>query len=323
MTTAPSLKPLRIANHLGPEISAVLAAHPSAPEVVDFYKGHPVWDLPDGIDALVTGAHLWKGAPEGVSIPKSLRWVQSVSAGVETYPPSLLADRVVTCGRGLTAVPIAEYVLSAIVHDRKPFAPLVVQDSGWGSFKEGDGLPLLAGQTVGLVGFGAINQEVAKRARAFDMRVLATRRGAWSGASGGVEPRPDAAAVAAESDYLVVAVPSTPQTRGMIGAELFAAAREGLHLINVARGALVDQEALLQALKSGRLRRATLDVTDPEPLPDGHPLYHHPAVTITPHISWKDGNGMAPFKDQLLRNLDAWLAGGRDMINRVDPERGY
>src|SRR5690606_11871055 len=142
-------------------------------------------------------------------------------------------------------------------------------------------------QTLGIAGYGAIGREVAKRAQALGMDVLALRRG---GAA--VAPDTGVRAVASvedllgASDHVVLALPITPQTRHCINARSLAHAKPGLHLVNIARGALVDQPALLQALDSGRLSGATLDVTDPEPLPEGHALYHHPRVHLTPHVSW-------------------------------------
>ncbi|SDH98621.1 NAD(P)-dependent oxidoreductase [Alloyangia pacifica] len=314
---------LRIVNHLGPEVGAQLAAHPAAPEVITPGADHPAWQLPEGTEALVTAPRFWKGAPTTLDLPGSLRWVQSLSAGIEAYPPELLSGRVVTCGRGLTTQAIAEYVLAAILQHRKPLASRAVRDGNWSKADGAFGLPALAGQTVGLVGFGAISQAVALRARAFGVKIVATRRGPWTSIPEGIDTRQDPAAVAAVADHLVIAAPATPETRGMIGKEVFAAAKPGLHLINVARGAIVDQDALLQALASGQVGAATLDVTDPEPLPDGHPLYADPRVTITPHISWVGGNDHELFSEQLMTNLDRWLSGGQDMLNRVDPERGY
>ncbi|WOI57900.1 NAD(P)-dependent oxidoreductase [Palleronia sp. LCG004] len=314
---------LRIVNHLGPEVGAQLAAHPAAPEVITPNAEDPAWQLPEGTEALVTAPRFWKGAPTPLDLPASLRWVQSLSAGIEAYPQELLSGRTVTCGRGLTAQAIAEYVLAAILQHRKPLASHAVRNGDWSKAGNSDGLPALAGQTVGLVGFGAIGQAVALRARAFNLAIVATRRGPWTSEPDGIEIRRDPASVAAEADHLVIAVPATPATRGMIGKDVFAVAKPGLHLINVARGAIVDQDDLLEALASGRVGAATLDVTDPEPLPDSHPLYAHPRVTITPHISWVGGNDQVLFSQQLMTNLDRWLSGGQDMINRVDPERGY
>jgi hypothetical protein len=125
--------------------------------------------------------------------------------------------------------------------------------------------------------------------------------------------------LAASCDHLVLAAPSTPQTRHLINAEVLAQARPGLHLINIGRGALVDQVALLEALDAGRLSRATLDVTDPEPLPAGHPLYRHPKVRVSPHTS-----AISPYIREALiakvrLNLGRYLA-GEEPIDRIHPE---
>lgn len=126
----------------------------------------------------------------------------------------------------------------------------------------------------------------------------------------------------AASDHLVLALPITAQTYHLINVATLAHARPGLHLVNIARGALVDQQALLQALDAGRLSGATLDVTDPEPLPDGHPLYHHPRVRITPHVSWAAQGAAEVTARKFVGNLQRFVA-GLPLHDVVDRERGY
>ncbi|MGA1860645.1 NAD(P)-dependent oxidoreductase [Azospirillum sp. 11R-A] len=120
----------------------------------------------------------------------------------------------------------------------------------------------------------------------------------------------------------MLALPLTAATRGLVGAGLLAQAKAGLHLVNVARGALVDQDALLAAIDSGRIANATLDVTDPEPLPAGHPFYRHPAIRLTPHVSWSAPDFDRRLADRILANLDAY-ARGEPLRDVVDAATGY
>jgi phosphoglycerate dehydrogenase-like enzyme len=121
------------------------------------------------------------------------------------------------------------------------------------------------------------------------------------------------------SDHVVLAAPLTAATRGMLGAERFARFRPGAHLVNIARGGLVDHDALLAALTDGRVGRASLDVTEPEPLPADHPLRAHPGVFLSPHVSW---SGQTRFVEILLDNVGRWTA-GEPLLNRVDLDQGY
>ncbi|MES2942240.1 MAG: NAD(P)-dependent oxidoreductase [Pseudomonadota bacterium] len=156
------------------------------------------------------------------------------------------------------------------------------------------------------------------------MKVVALRRSATGSdvGIGGTEFVASLPELLAQSDHAVLALPLTAHTRHIINTQSLAHAKPGLHLVNIARGALIDQPALLQALDEGRLSRATLDVTYPEPLPDGHPLYHHPRVRLTPHISWSaDGTAVVTarkFVDKLAR-----FVAGQELDDQVDFFRGY
>jgi phosphoglycerate dehydrogenase-like enzyme len=180
----------------------------------------------------------------------------------------------------------------------------------------------LEGKTLGLIGAGAIGVEVAKRADAFGMRVIGVRRSATAGDDGPIQLVPTLRDLLAQSDHAVVAAPLTDATRGLVGREALAAAKPGLHLINVSRGQIIDDDALLEAIRAGRVGGATLDVTHPEPLPAGHPYYACPEVWITSHISWSSENGDERIAAKLLDNLDRHLR-GEPLIDVVDATRGY
>ncbi|PTQ75362.1 NAD(P)-dependent oxidoreductase [Celeribacter persicus] len=309
-----------IVNQIDPEFGQTLSAHPSQPRVIDHFDRKRPWDLPGDAEVLVTRSfRSWLKAPETCDFP-ALKWVQTFSAGIETYPNWLMQGRVVTNGRGLTAPQIAEYVMAALLLVEKDiYGARTTSLEDWGTRVFGT----LEGKSLGLIGYGAIGAAVAKRARAFDMEVLACRRGAWREVPEGITPCASPKEVLAGSDHAVIAMPLTPETTGMVNDALLAHAKPGLHLINVARGALVEQSALLRALDAGQLSKATLDVTHPEPPVAGDPIWTHPKVLLTPHESYKGGlSERARFEHKMLANLDAWLA-GKPMTDVVDLARGY
>ena len=212
----------------------------------------------------------------------------------------------VTVGRGISADPIAEYVLAAILgfekrlHDVRPRSPAEWKNTPLGS---------LSGKTVGIAGFGAIGRAVAERLKPFGVEIKVLRRSAWPYALPGIKPVDDIETLIATSDHLVIALPATSKTAHLINADVLARAKPSLHLINVARGRIIDQEALLRALDDGLLAGATLDVTDPEPPPDGDPIYRHPKVVLTPYVSWTSGEDATRLTNKVLVNLDAYAHG--------------
>jgi phosphoglycerate dehydrogenase-like enzyme len=310
-----------IVNQLGPEVAAALAGHPLRPRVRDADPGLSPWQVADA-EVLLTGPNpAWQQAPTEPpgDWPGRLGWVQAASTGIDWMPRWLLDGPVVTCGRGHNAVPIAEYVLGAmLLHEKRLDVVSIRSREAWGRHALGT----LEGKVLGLAGYGAIGQAVAARAQAFGMRVAVWRRSDWSEDASGLSKAGSLAALADLSDHLVLGLPLTGATRHCVDATLLATARPGLHLINIARGGLVEQTALLDALDGHRLGFATLDVTDPEPLPAGHPIYTHPRIRLTPHISWSGQAGRARLTEQILANLSAYARGDvlRDV---VDPARGY
>jgi phosphoglycerate dehydrogenase-like enzyme len=311
-----------VLNQLGPEIGAALAGHEVKPSVFITPPDLPPWEVGEA-DVLLTGPQPhWRDAPgrKPPGWPGKLRWVQVASAGVDWFPPWLFEGPTVTCGRGHAAVPIAEYVLGTLLLYEKRLDQIRAQASvEWVRHTLGT----LEGRTLGLAGFGAIGQAVAQRAAAFGMRIVALRAGAWGEAEApGIERARDLAELFSVADHLVLALPLTPATRRCVNAEVLAQAKRGLHLINIARGCLVDQEALIAALDAGRLGFATLDVTEPEPLPSGHSLYLHPRIRLTPHVSWSGNATRLRLTEQILTNLTAF-ARGESLQGVVDLSRGY
>lgn len=323
---APARPPV-ILNHLGPVVGARLAAHWSRPTVIERDETQPPWVVPRGVDVLLTRPLIgWDAAPDTPPAGwlGDLRWIQSASTGIDFYPRWLYdgphrASVPVTCARGVSAVPIAEYVLAAVLLFEKRLDAIRVRGpQDWAKSTLGG----LAGKRLGLVGYGAIGRAVAERAAAFGLRVGAVRRTGWTTPEPGVEPFERLDDLVAASDHLVLALPLTGESRGLIGADLLARAKPGQHIVNIARGALLDQDALLAAIESGRIAGATLDVTEPEPLPAGHPFYSHPAVRLTPHVSFSDPAVEIRLADKILANLDAY-ASTRPLHDRVDAATGY
>jgi phosphoglycerate dehydrogenase-like enzyme len=180
----------------------------------------------------------------------------------------------------------------------------------------------LAGKTLGLVGLGAIGAAVARRALAFDMAVLAHRRRAAPSPVAGVEVIDDLAMLLARSDHVVVAAPATARTRHLIGATALASCKQGVHLVNVSRGSLVDQDALRHALDTGQVALASLDTVEPEPLAAGHWLYSHERVRLSPHVSWSAPSTMVDTVALFVDNLRRFRS-GEELTGVVDAEAGY
>ena len=315
---------LIVASQMEPDINQALARLPLRPHIIPAPVGEP-WRAAQDADVLIIRpSPEWitsrkQGVVRPAGWPGRLQWVFSASAGIDFYPEWLLDAPLVSCGRGTASQEIADYVIAAIYRQAKDLdAARVTGVWEWRQVPLGQ----VAGSTVGLVGLGAIGQAVARRAVALGARVVAARRGSGGEAVPGVEVLDSVSAVVENADHIVIAVPATAQTRHLFNAELLAKARPGAHLINVARGAVVDQQALLAALETGPLGFATLDVTDPEPLPEGHPLYTHPKVRITPHISSNYATARHRLLDKLADNI-ARFASGQAPHDLVDAERGY
>ncbi len=255
----------------------------------------------------------------GKSVPwaAGVEWVHTASAGVDVYPHALFRDRTVTCSRGVMSVPIAEFVLATMLAADKRLPEVWSPDMPRGD----PNLSTLEGATLGLIGLGSIATALAERASAFGMEIVAARRTERPSPVPGVTVLP-LHEVAARADHLVVLAPGTADTWHIVDDALLTAAKPGLHLVNVARGTLVDQDALVRALDDGRVRLASLDVTDPEVLPADHPLRAHPRVRISPHVSWSAPGMLGRSVERFIDNLRRYL-GGEPLLGIVDPVAGY
>ena len=252
----------------------------------------------------------------------SMRWIHVLGAGVDGIALDAIGERILTCSRGASAVAIAEYVLASMLafEKRLPETWVTEPPERWNVVTPG--LGTLRGRVLGLVGVGAIGLEVARRALAFDMRVRAVRRSGGGSPLPGIEVVASLPALLAETDHLVIAAPATPSTYHLIDGEALAACKPGVHVVNVARGSLVDQDALLAALDRGLVAAASLDVVDPEPLPAGHPLYTHPRVRLSPHISWSSPDTVPRTLELFVANLRRYRA-GEPLDGVVHVDAGY
>jgi phosphoglycerate dehydrogenase-like enzyme len=269
-------------------------------------------------DVLLT--QTWAAPNFADAIKCGVRWVHAYGTGVNRFPFAALGDALLTCSRGSSGIPIAEWVLAVMLAFEKRFPEAFLHEPGEWKYRELGGL---YGRTLGLVGFGGIGREVALRALPFGMRICALRR-SEGGAMAGVEIVRDLRALLRDADHVVIAAPATPETRHLIGREALTHVKRGVHLVNVARGALLDQEALREALDDGRVACASLDVAEPEPPPAGHWLYAHPRVRLSPHISWNMPGALDILLEPFLENLARWQT-GKPLLARdlVDVSRGY
>lgn len=284
-------------------------------EVVPVRRGEPI---PGGMtgDVLIAGPST---IPEVAALAPRVDWFHVVGTGIDWLPAEAFEAKTVTCARGGSALAISEFVLGVMLSFEKQLPELWAREPGkvWTRAELGT----LHARRLGLIGFGGIGQAVAARALAFGMSVQAVRRRPGPIPLLGVQGA-KLEAVLRQADHLVLAAPDTAATHHLIGAQTLEMVKPGVHLVNVARGGLVDQEALLAALDDGRIARATLDVTDPEPLPDEHWMYTHPKVRLTGHISWSSPAGMAPLVSAALENLGRYLR-GEELLGVVDKAHGY
>jgi phosphoglycerate dehydrogenase-like enzyme len=255
-----------------------------------------------------------------------VQWVHSRAAGLDgvLFPEIVESHVPITNGSGVFSPPLGEFALGAILYFAKDFRRMIrSQEAGvWEQFD----MPEIAGQTVGIVGYGDIGRAVATRVRPMGMRVLAVKRHVHlynaDPLVDKVYPPDQRLEMIARADYVVASAPLTPETRSMVGEPEFAAMKPDAVLINIGRGPVVDEAALVRALSSGRIKGAALDVFDTEPLPEGHPLYKLRNVLLSPHCAdhtpdWLE-RAMRFFLEQFER-----FQKGEPLVNVVDKKLGY
>ena len=329
--TAIALSPILSARYRAEDLERIRAAAPGARIVTLSREG--LTDEPvDDVEVLLRGWLSSDAFDRLLARAPRLNWVHSASAGVERAltPAARGRGLVITNARGVFSRPIAEYVLMMIlaVSRRLPGLLELQRERTWQPLEGVE----LRDVTVGIVGLGSIGRAVGALATAFGCRVVAVRRRAEAGSAppadeesrsfgevmldrvGGPELLPE---LLRESDYVVLAAPLTPETQNMIDA-----AALGAWLVNVARGGLVDERALLSALRDGRIGGAVLDTFRDEPLPPSSPFYDLPNVIVTPHTSWSSGRVLDRSVELFCDNLRRYAA-GEPLLNVVDPTAGY
>ena len=281
----------------------------------------------DEVEVLLRGWSLGGDALDRfVGRAPKLRWIHSVSVGVESMltPVICLRAPAITNGRGVFDQPIGQYVMTMIlsVCHRLPQLLELQRERTWQPMEAVE----LAETTIGLVGFGGIGREVARLAAPFGPRIVAIRRRAGGGETppgvtvlGGLEALPELLSL---SDFVVLALPFTGATDGVIDDAVLRRAKPGSWLINVARGALIDERALVRSLRDGPLGGAILDTFREEPLPENSPLYRFPNCIVTPHTSWSSKAVLDRTFDVFCHNLRRYRA-GEPLDYVVDTSAGY
>lgn len=309
---------LRVLSHLPLDLIArVREVHPDVELVVIPDKGELDAELRG--DVLLTMT--WDLPNTAQVLKRGIRWVHTYGTGVDRFPFEALGGAALTCSRGASAVPISEWALAVMLAFEKELPERWIREPGepWTVVRPLGGLH---GRRLGIVGFGGIGRALAARALPFGMRIRALRRSPAGAGEGEVEFSRDLGELMAFADHLVLAAPATKETHHIIGRDALARARQGLHLVNIARGSLVDQDALREALDAERIARASLDTVTPEPLPAGHWLYTHPKVRLSPHISWSGPGSFDALINPFIENLRRFKAGEK-LIYQVNTALGY
>jgi len=280
--------------------------------------------------------------PLDLSLVPRLKWIQLMSAGLDRFMghPIMESDIIITTASGIHATPIAEYVLASMLALSRRFRDIwrlqerkEWPEDCWEVLRGEE----LRGKTVGILGYGSIGREVGRLCQAFGMRVLATDRAQETEDRGYRPPGTgdpkgmlldslfapsQLREMLKECDFFIVAVPLTPETEGMVGREELKAMKESAYLVNISRGRVVDEEALVEALKEGWVGGAGLDVFTQEPLPPESELWGLDNVILSPHVSANTPHYQERFTELFCENLRRYLA-GEDLLNVVDKKRGY
>ncbi len=250
-----------------------------------------------------------------------LKWLNSIYAGLDFLPMDVLIERgiTVTNGAGINAITIAEYVVMGMLNIAKGYREVVRAQDRHEWLLDSPGKRELAGSKALLLGYGAIGKLIEPRLAAFGVDVSVVRRSAGENTLGPDEWR----ARLGEFDWVILAVPATPETDGMIGADELAAMKSDAVIVNIARGSVIDQPALIAALQKKTIGAAFLDVTTPEPLPADDPLWSLPNAHITMHLSGRAQDKMfVRSADRFLDNLAKYLK-GEPVAPVFDPRLGY
>ncbi|MDA0179190.1 D-isomer specific 2-hydroxyacid dehydrogenase family protein [Solirubrobacter phytolaccae] len=263
-------------------------------------------------------AIVWAG-PETdfpAELPSSVRWVQLQSAGIEPWVERIRAapeDVQFTSAVGAYASQVAEHALALLLAGVRGIAGYA-RARTWDRRDD----PVLEGSTVAIVGAGGIGRELIRLLEPHDVQILAVTR---SGRDDTI-PVERLGEVWGKADHFVIAAPATDGTRHLVGADELAQMRPHAWIVNIARGSLIDQDALVEALRSNKIGGAALDVTDPEPLPDDHPLWNEPRALITPHVANPQQTMDRDLAKRVRANVERFAA-GEALIAPISRDQGY
>ena len=290
-------------------------------------QAHWYKTLDEALEAVVGADAMWyhldpREAPRVLAAGPALRWLSTVGAGMDRWPLEVLRERgmLVSNGAGLASVPIAEYTVALMLAVGRGLETILNANRRGEWDPKGPGDRELNGSRALVVGYGHIGQAIAERLRPFGVEVTGVRRRP-DGASGVIGAEAWQARLG-EFDWVILANPLTAQTRHQLGAAEIAAMKPGAWVVNIARGELIDDAALIPALRSGHVGGAVLDAFATEPLPPDHEFWRLENVIVTPHISWKSSRSRRRAADLFLANLDSFLR-GEPLSNLVDLEAGY
>jgi phosphoglycerate dehydrogenase-like enzyme len=287
---------------------------------IDWYS-----DAAGAMDAAAKAGALWLDyfdpalVAQTLDVGRNLRWVFTPEVGVDRYPLDRFVRQGVTLcnGVGIFDTPIAEHTVMLILAARRGL-PGIMREQRAGRWTRPPVPADLAGSQAIIFGFGSIGSAIGERLRALGVRVTGVRRSA--DAASGVIASERWRELLPDADWVILSAPLTPDTVCTIGAAELAAMKSTSWLVNVGRGRLVDTAALVAALSAGEIGGAALDVTNPEPLPAGHPLWSPDNVIITPHASWLSQTTPGRLAERFLANLER-SDGGRPLIGGVDFSR--
>ncbi|WP_433599070.1 D-isomer specific 2-hydroxyacid dehydrogenase family protein [Nocardia sp. CA-135953] len=314
------------------EVPVPVAIGPSTPAPTLLRKavvegGATVADLPQA------RALIWAGGPGEFpdELPPSVEWVQLPAAGVEDwFTAGILARHPevrFTSAAGAFAASVAEHALMLLLAGVR-YLPEHLRAGSWRQYDFFPHVGTLHGKTVTIVGAGGIGRALIPMLVPLGAHIIAVNRSGRPVTGPGIPdtvetlPAEHLARIWPRTDHVVIAAPATPETKHLVGAEELARLKPSSWVINVARGSLIDTDALVAALASGAIAGAGLDVTDPEPLPDGHPLWVLPNAIVTPHDSNPPQLRLAAFADHVGANVQRFTT-GRDLLAPIDIKRGY
>ncbi len=311
------------------EIVKIIQEELARPEEVEFiHTPYPsdVLGVAGKIDVLVC----YTIPREAFHHADRLSWIHIGTAGIDhtIFPELMKSDVLITNASGIHARPASEFVMAQILYFAKKFDEFrkFKKTQQWSQWELAAKISLLSRKTIGIIGIGSIGSQIAKKAKAFDMRVIATKNTIHpEDQFADVDkllPKQKLSELLRESDYVVLSVPLTSQTEKMINTRSFAQMKSSAYLINISRGKVVDEKALIRALSTNAIAGAALDVFEHEPLPKNSPLYQLPNVLISPHVSGNFPDYVEWASRDFGENLNRFLTGKR-LRNIIDKESGY